>query len=145
MLLISHSLVHILFIFPWVNFVTLRRLEGSPIVRETGVQFHVESHQRLKKWYLMPPCLTLSMIRYGSRVKWSNPGNGVAPSPTPRCSSSWKGSLRVPSTKDAYFTFTAFKDLIPRNLIRHCQTNLTSQILSFFFLLSYALEIFALL
>ena len=22
-----------------------------------------------KKWYLMPPCLTLSIIRYGSRVK----------------------------------------------------------------------------
>ena len=26
------------------------------------------------KWYLIPPCLTLSIIRYGSRVKWSNPG-----------------------------------------------------------------------
>ena len=30
-----------------------------------------------------------------SRVKWSNPGNGVAPSPTPWCSSYRKGSLRV--------------------------------------------------
>ena len=38
---------------------------------------------------------TLSIIRYGSRVKWSNPGNGVAPSPTPWCSSYRKGSLRV--------------------------------------------------
>ena len=28
-----------------------------------------------------------------SRVKWSNPGKGVAPFPTPRCSSYWKGSL----------------------------------------------------
>ena len=28
-------------------------------------------------------------------VKWSNPGKGVAPFPTPRCSSYWKGSLRV--------------------------------------------------
>ena len=54
-----------------------------------------DSYQRLKKWYLMPPCLTLSIIRYGSRVKWSNPGNGVAPSPTPRCRSYWKGSLRI--------------------------------------------------
>ena len=44
---------------------------------------------------LIPPCLTLSIIRYGSRVKWSNPGNGVAPSPTPWCSSYRKGSLRV--------------------------------------------------
>ena len=31
----------------------------------------------------MPPCLTLSIIMYVSRVKWSNPGKGVAPSPTP--------------------------------------------------------------
>ena len=28
----------------------------------------VESYQRLKILYLMPPCLTLSSIRYGSRV-----------------------------------------------------------------------------
>ena len=28
--------------------------------RETGVQSQVESYLRLKKWYLMPPCLTLS-------------------------------------------------------------------------------------
>ena len=34
-------------------------------------------------------------LRYVSRVKWSNPGKGVAPSPTPRCSSYWKGSLLV--------------------------------------------------
>ena len=39
-----------------------------------------------KKWYLIPPCLTLSIIRFVSRVKWSNPEKGVAP-PTPRCSS----------------------------------------------------------
>ena len=53
------------------------------------------SHSRLKKCYLIPPCLTLCILRYGSRVKWSNPGNGVAPSPTPWCSSYWKRSLRV--------------------------------------------------
>ena len=39
------------------------------------------------KMYLMPPCLTLGNIRYVSRVKWSNPGKGVEPSPTPRCRS----------------------------------------------------------
>ena len=55
----------------------------------------VESYQRLKKWYLMPPCLTLSIISRESRVKWSNPGNGVLPSPTPLGSSYWKGSLWV--------------------------------------------------
>ena len=43
----------------------------------------------------MLPCLTLSIIRYGSRVKWSNPGNGESPSPTPWCSCYRKGSLRV--------------------------------------------------
>ena len=65
------------------------------MARETWVQSQVESYQRLKKWYLMPPCLTLSIIRYGSRVKWSNPGKGVAPFPTSWCSSYRKGSLQV--------------------------------------------------
>ena len=71
------------------------------MVWETGVQPQVVSNQGLWKWYLIPPCLTLSTIRYVSRVKWSNPGKGVAPSPTPWCSSYWKGSLQV-----ANFTFT---------------------------------------
>ena len=44
--------------------------------------------QYYKEW------ITLSDIRYVSMVKWSNLGKGVAP-PTPRCSSYWKGSLRV--------------------------------------------------
>ena len=66
------------------------------MVRETWVQSQVESYQRLKKkWYLIPPCLTLNNIRYVSSVKWSNSGKGVAPSPTPWCSSYWKGSLLV--------------------------------------------------
>ena len=39
--------------------------------------------------------LALSIIRHRSRVKWVNPGKGVAPSPIPRCSSYRKGSLRV--------------------------------------------------
>ena len=65
------------------------------MAREIGVQSQIESYQRFKKWYLIPPCLTLSIIRYGSRPKWSNPGKGVALFPTPRYSSYWKGSLRV--------------------------------------------------
>ena len=40
-------------------------------------------------------CLTLSNIRYVSRVKWSNPGKGLVSSPTPRCSIYWKRSLPV--------------------------------------------------
>ena len=74
-------------------------LECSPMADETGVQSQVESYKRLKKWYLMPPCLTLSIIRYRSRVKWSHPGNGVGPSPTPCCVSYWKGSLQVTLNK----------------------------------------------
>ena len=62
---------------------------------ETWVQSQVESYQRLKKCYLMPPYLAPSILRYGSRVKWSNPGKVVAPSHTPWCSSYRKGSLRV--------------------------------------------------
>ena len=44
---------------------------------------------------MIPPCSTLSNIRYISMVKWSNPGKGEVPSLTPRCSSYWKGSLQV--------------------------------------------------
>ena len=35
-------------------------------------------------------------LHYKVRVKWNNSGKVVAPSPTPRCSSYWKGILRVP-------------------------------------------------
>ena len=60
---------------------------------------------KTKKWYLIPPCLTLSIIRYVSRVKWINPGKGVVPSPTPWCSSYRKGSLRGhPRLKGDSFT-----------------------------------------
>ena len=36
-----------------------------------------------QKWYLLLSCLTLSIIRYRPRVKWSNSEKGVAPSSTP--------------------------------------------------------------
>ena len=44
---------------------------------------------------MISPCLTLSYLRYISKVNWNNPGRGEAPSPTPRCNSYWKGSLPV--------------------------------------------------
>ena len=53
------------FIF-WIlcaNRTLAKWLECSPMAREIWVQSQVESYQRLKKWYLMPPCLTLSIIR----------------------------------------------------------------------------------
>ena len=49
--------------------------------------FNPRSYQRLKKWHLMPPCLALNTIRWGSKVKWSNPGNGEVSFPTPQLSS----------------------------------------------------------
>ena len=79
------------------------------MVQEIGVQSQVESYERLKKWYLMPPCLALRTIRWGSRVKWINPGNGVAPSPTPRCSSYWKGNLQVLRSPTLLFTYYNFR------------------------------------
>ena len=56
-------------------------------VRYTWVQSQVASNKKLLKWYLIPRCLTLSNVMYVSRVKWNNPGKGVAPSPTPWCCS----------------------------------------------------------
>ena len=92
---------------------------------ETSVQS--QSYQRLKKWYLMPLCLTFSIIKYVSRVKWSNPGEGVAPSPTPRCSSYWKRNLRVTLVygRQLYFLlllqiFKTIKKSEFRVLIKHC-------------------------
>ena len=55
----------------------------------------LKKKKKKKKRYLILPCLTLSIIRQGSRVKWSNPGKGVVPSPIPWCSSYRKGNLRV--------------------------------------------------
>ena len=34
---------------------------------------------KVLKWFMIPPCLTLSNIRYVLRAKWSNPGKRVAP------------------------------------------------------------------
>ena len=43
----------------------------------------------------MPPCLTLSIIRYGSKIKWSNSGNGVVPSLHHGFLAIEKGALRL--------------------------------------------------
>ena len=43
-------------------------VESTLMATKTGVQSPVETNQRLKKWYLKPFCLILSVIRYGSRV-----------------------------------------------------------------------------
>ena len=69
---------------------------------ETDVQSQVESYQELKKCFLIHSCLTLSIIRYLSRVKC----NGEAPSPSPQCSGLWKGSLQVALDDGRQFYFT---------------------------------------
>ena len=47
------------------------------------------------KMVLNTSLLNTQQYKVLSRVKWSNPGKGVAPSPKPQCSSYWKGSLLV--------------------------------------------------
>ena len=61
--------------------------------------FLVDSYQRFKKCYLMLPCLALNIIKYGLRV------SEVAPFPTSRCCSYWKGSFRVASTTVGRLTY----------------------------------------
>ena len=70
---------------------------------DTGVQTRVESYQRLKTWYFTSPCLTLTNIRHGSRIKWNNPGKGVAPFPTFCWSSYWEGAFVSLSTTVSQF------------------------------------------
>ena len=64
------------------------------------IYIYIYIYTLLLKWYLMPPCLTISIIRPGSRVKGSCPVKGVAPSPTSLCS-----SFGSPSSKVAKFTW----------------------------------------
>ena len=56
---------------------------------------------------MIPTFLTLSNIRYVSRVKWRNPGKGVGASPTLRCTSYWKRCLLVAlgNGRQIYFTY----------------------------------------
>ena len=55
----------------------------------------------------------LNTIKYGTRVKWNNPGKGVAPSPTSWCSSYRKGSLRVTLDygRQLYLLYLYFKQV----------------------------------
>ena len=81
-------------------------LVSIPKVLEIGVQSLVESYQSLEKWYLMPPCLTLSIIRYGSRVKWSILGKEQRPPIHLRVVAIEKGAFGSCSTTVANFTYT---------------------------------------
>ena len=67
----------------------------SPMTRETRVQSQVKLYQILKKYYLTPPCIRLTIVKYVSSAKWRNSGKGIAVYSSPRRSRYWKGSLRV--------------------------------------------------
>ena len=85
----------------------------------------------------MPPYLTLSIIRYGSRVKWGNPARGVVPFPTPRCSSYWKGNLQgtLNYSRQLYFLLTLCKN----NSRYSCANKLVLTQLKFILLTNYSL------
>ena len=58
---------------PWL-------VEFSPMAWEIWVQFQVESYQRLKKWYSIPPCLTLStQVRIKGKVEQSRGRSSALP------------------------------------------------------------------
>ena len=64
----------------WLNLLA-HWVVCSPVAQETWIQSQDKCYQRL--------------LRYVSRVKWSNPRKRVALFPTPWCSSYRKGSLWV--------------------------------------------------
>ena len=59
----------------------------SPMIRETGVQSLVESYQNLKKMVIDTSLLNTQQYKVWIKGKMINPRKGVAPSPTPWCSS----------------------------------------------------------
>ena len=70
-----------------------------------------------QKWYLIPSCLTICIKRYGSRVKWVNPGKGVEPSHTTWYSSYRKACLQVilDYGRQLYFAYVLTLNAVDRN------------------------------
>ena len=79
-------------------------VECSPMAQETGVQSQVESYQRIKKMILD----TSLLIRYVSRVRWSNLGKGVGPPLHLVVVATEKGAFRSPFTTVPNFTYFLF-------------------------------------
>ena len=72
-----------------------KRLECSPMARETWVQSQVESYQKTQKMVLDASLLNTQHYKVRIKGKVEPSREGVAPSPTHWCSSYRKGSLRV--------------------------------------------------
>ena len=81
------------------------------------------SHTKDSKIVLDAALLTLCIIRYVSRIKWSNPGGGVAPSPSPRFKSYGKrkpsGHPRLRSLTYFYGISNIVGYLIPNPVYAH--------------------------
>ena len=73
-------------------------LECLPMFWETGVQSQVELYEKLKKLYLIPPCLIPSIIRHGSRVSEAIHGKENYPPLNLGVAATEKGAIRSLST-----------------------------------------------
>ena len=86
---LSYSYLYYIILY-WLIGLVSREFTNGP-VKEGSIPARVI--QKLKKWYFIPSCLTLSIMIYGPWVKWCNPGKGVVPFPTPQFNSFLKMSL----------------------------------------------------
>ena len=75
----------------------------------TGDQSSIPGQVILKTQKIVLDPSLLNTQQYKVRVKWSNPGNGVASSPTPWCNSYQKGSLRLMFDYSHKFTLHKIK------------------------------------
>ena len=80
------------------------------MAQETWVQSQVESYQKLKKMVLDASLLNTQHYKVRIKGKVELFREGVAPSPTPWCSSYRKGSLRVTLDygRQLYFYFILY-------------------------------------
>ena len=121
--LFAHNYCHCFYTVKWFqllrsNVIELARLvfypRSSPMVWETWVQSQVASYRRLRKWNLIPRCLSLSHIRYVSRYveqcreRSSALHLGVV--------AIEKGAFWSPSTKVANFSYLTYCDLTQKIL-----------------------------
>ena len=78
----------------WLTFISLvGRVFANDLGDPGSIPGRVKT--RTLKMVLATSLLNTQQYKVGIKGKWSNSRKGVAPSPTPRCSSYWKGNLMV--------------------------------------------------
>ena len=93
-LLICHKIQLKQFIY--IYYICINRLIGLVSrVPTNGPGNQGSIPGRVKDFKIVFDTSLFNTQQYVSRVKWSNPGKGEAPFPTPRCTSYWKWSLLV--------------------------------------------------